>query len=115
MSEDLHLAGMATRTHKGYLRAVRTLADFCRRTPDQISEDQLRKYFLHLKNDRQFASGSLRVAFSGIRFFYTRTCNRNWETLAHMKVPNAKTLPEVITAQGGMSCDGPVWPAGPVC
>ncbi len=97
MSEDLHLAGMARRTHEGYLRAVRTLADFCQRTPDQISEDQLRKYFLHLKNDRQFASGSLRVAFSGIKFFYTRTCRRQWETLAHMKVPNAKTLPEVIT------------------
>ncbi len=27
MSEDLHLAGMAKRTHEGYLRAVRTLAD----------------------------------------------------------------------------------------
>ncbi len=78
MSEDLHLAGMARRTHEGCLRAVRTLADFCRRTPDQISEDQLRKYFLHLKNDRRFASGSLRVAFSGIKFFCTRTCRRQW-------------------------------------
>ena len=52
MSEDLHLAGMARRTHEGYLRAVRSLADFCRRTPDQISEDQLRKYFLHLLSQK---------------------------------------------------------------
>jgi len=46
MSEDLHLGGMSQRTHEGYLRAVRKLADFCQRSPDQISEDQLRKYFL---------------------------------------------------------------------
>ena len=37
----------------------------------RMSEDQLRKFFLHLKNDKSFASGSLRVAFSGVKFFYT--------------------------------------------
>ena len=78
MSEDLHLGGMSKRTHEGYLRAVRQLGDFCKRSPDQITEDQLRKFFLHLKNDKEFASGSLRVAFSGIKFFYTRTCRRDW-------------------------------------
>ena len=43
--------------------------------------------------------GSLRVAFSGIKFFYTRTCKRNWKTLATMKLQNAKTLPEVLTIE----------------
>ncbi len=32
MSEDLHLGGMSKRTHEGYLRAVRQLADFCKRS-----------------------------------------------------------------------------------
>ena len=36
MSEDLHLGGMSKRTHEGCLRAVRQLADFCQRTPDQM-------------------------------------------------------------------------------
>lgn len=97
MSDDLHLAGLRKRTHDGYLRAVRQLADFCQLAPDQVSEPQLRRYFLHLKNERHFAAGSLRVAYSGIKFFYTRTCRREWQTLAQMKVPNVKALPEVIT------------------
>lgn len=97
MSEDLHLAGMSERTHAGYLRAVRQLADYCQCAPDKISENQLRRYFLHLKNERKFAYGSLRVAFSGIKFFYTRTCKRNWDTLAKMKLQNVTTLPEVLT------------------
>ena len=46
MSEDLHLGGMSERTHAGYLRAVRKLADYCQTSPDTISEDQLRRFFL---------------------------------------------------------------------
>ena len=99
MSQDLHLGGMAKRTHEGYLRAVRQLADYCKCSPDQVTEDQLRKFFLHLKNDKSFASGSLRVAFSGVKFFYTRTCKRDWETLAQMRIKDVKSLPEVLTIE----------------
>jgi len=95
MSEDLHLGGMSERTHAGYLRAVR-LADYSKTAPDKITEDQLRRYFLFLKNEKKFAYGSLRVAYSGIKFFYTRTCKRDWQTLAQMKLQNVKSLPEVL-------------------
>jgi site-specific recombinase XerD len=88
---------MSKRTVHGYLRAVRQLADYCERRPDKITQQQLRRYFLYLKNEKQFAYGSIRVAFSGIKFFYTRTCKRSWETLATMKLQQAKTLPEVLT------------------
>ena len=97
MSDDLHLGGMSERTHAGYLRAVRQLADYSKTSPEKITEDGLRRYFLYLKNEKKFAYGSLRVAFSGIKFFYTRTCKRNWQTLAQMKLQNVKTLPEVLT------------------
>ena len=99
MADDLHLGGMSDRTHAGYLRAVRQLADYCQTPPDKITEDQLRRYFLYLKNEKKFAYGSLRVAFSGIKFFYTRTCKRSWETLAKMKLQNVTTLPEVLTIE----------------
>jgi len=50
MSEDLHLAGVSKRTHQAYLRAVRKLADYWKTSPDKIAEQQLREYFLILKN-----------------------------------------------------------------
>jgi len=97
MEDDLHLAGMAQRTVHGYLRSVRQLADYGKRSPDEITEEQLRRWLLHLKNEKEYAYGSLRVAFSGVKFFYTRTCRRNWRTLAETKLQNIKSLPEVIT------------------
>ncbi|HUG66198.1 MAG TPA: phage integrase N-terminal SAM-like domain-containing protein [Pirellulaceae bacterium] len=69
MTEDLHLGGMRERTHAGYLRAVRKLADYCKTSPDKITEDQLRRFFLHMKNDLPYTHGTLRVAYLGIKFF----------------------------------------------
>lgn len=97
MHDDLHLAGMAQRTIHGYLRSVRQLADFCQQSPDQINEEQVRQWLIHLKVQRQFAYGSLRVAFSGIKFFYTRTVRRDWKVLSETKLQNVKALPEVLT------------------
>ena len=99
MHDDLHLAGVAQRTVDGYLRSVRQLADDCQCSPDQVSEQQLRNWLLYLKNEKEFAYGSLRVAFSGIKFFFTRTCKRDWETLQTTKLRNVKSLPEVLTRQ----------------
>ena len=97
MSEDLQLTGKAKRTHDGYLREIRKLADYCRQTPDRISEEQMRRYFLHLKNERNFAAGSLTVTLSALKFFYRITCPCDWVTLEQLKVKGPKTLPEVIT------------------
>jgi len=97
MQQDLQLAGLGERTQEAYLRAVRQLAAHFRRPPDQLTEEQLREYFLFLKNDKQFASPSLKIAFYGIRFFYTHTVPRSWETLQKLRVPRQKTLPDVLT------------------
>ena len=97
MSEDLHLTSKAKRTHDGYLREIRKLADHCRMSPDQITEQQVRIYFLHLRNERNFAAGSLTVTLSALKFFYRITCPKDWVTLEQLKVKGPKTLPEVIT------------------
>ena len=39
LSDDLHLAGVAERTRKGYLRAVRQLAEHAKCSPDKIDEE----------------------------------------------------------------------------
>ena len=43
-----------------------------RLSPDAVSEQQLRRYFLYLKNEKHYADGSLRVTFSGIQVLLSR-------------------------------------------
>ncbi len=97
MSADLHLRGMAQRTHDGYLREVRKLAAYYHVSPDQLTEQQVADYLLHLINDCEFAPGSLRVAYSGIKFFYTFTEPREWQVLTKLRIPKQKTLPDVLS------------------
>ena len=97
MLQDLQLAGLSENTQEAYLRAVRQLADHFHTSPDRLSEPQVRDYFLHLKNDRKFASGSLVVAYSGIKFFYSHTTPRDWPTLQRLRVRKEKRLPDVLS------------------
>jgi site-specific recombinase XerD len=97
MHQDLQLAGLSERTQKAYLRAVRQLAAHFHTPPDRLCEQQVRDYFLHLKNDRQFASASLGIAYSGIKFFYSHTVARDWPTLRRLRVRREKRLPDVLS------------------
>ncbi|MBV8282345.1 MAG: site-specific integrase [Candidatus Eremiobacteraeota bacterium] len=97
MLQDLQLADLSQRTQEAYLRAVRQLADHFHTPPDRLSEQQVRDYLLHLKNDRKLASASLIVACCGIRFFYSHTAPRDWPTLGRLHVRRDKTLPDVLS------------------
>jgi len=99
MSRDLQLLGRAKRTHDGYLREVRKLAAYFNQAPDQLTEQQVADYLLYLINDKQFAPGSLKVAYSALKFFFTITCPRDWNVLKKLKAPKQKTLPTVLTIE----------------
>lgn len=99
MQQDLQLAGLSQGTQEAYLRTVRQLAAHFKTPPDQLSEAQLREYLLFLKNDKHFASATLRLAYCGIKFFYTRTAPRDWQTLRSLRIPKQKTLPDVLSLE----------------
>jgi integrase/recombinase XerD len=99
MHQDLQLAGLSERSQEAYLRAVRQLADHFHTAPDRLNERQVRDYFLHLKNDRKFATASLAIAYSGIKFFYSHNARRGWTTLKQLRVRRDKKLPDVLSVE----------------
>ena len=97
MLADMQLAGLSERTHESYLRAVRKFAQWLRKSPDLATEHELRNYLLHIKNDQQWGANSLKVAYSGLKFFYSRTCPRDWSTLKNLRVGQERKLPAVLS------------------
>ena len=63
MTEDLILAGFTESTRKSYLDAVRGLARYYMRSPDQLSEDEVRRFFLYLLKEKKAA----RSTFTGMK------------------------------------------------
>jgi integrase len=97
MIQDLQLAGRSERTQEASVRAVRKLAAHYRQSPALLTEPQVRDYFLYLENDCHFSPSALKIAHSGIKFFYTHSEPRDWATLLKLRVPKHKTLPDVLT------------------
>lgn len=97
MIEDLQLQGYAERTQETYVRAVRLLAEHYRKPPDQITEEELRNYFLHVKNVKQWNRSSITLALCGIKFFFTHTLKRAWSLLDVIRPPKERKLPTILT------------------
>jgi len=99
MLEDLQLRGLAPRTQQCYLEAVKHLAQHYRRSPDQLSEEELRQYFLFLLNEKKVAHSTFRIHLYGIKFFYERTLQRPWPVLALVRPRHSQKLPVVLSLQ----------------
>jgi integrase/recombinase XerD len=93
----MQLAGLATRTQYAYLGAARRLADHVHKSPDLISEDKLRQYFLYLRNERKLSRSSLTIALCSIKFLFERTLRRDWPTLTIIRPPKQHKLPAVLS------------------
>jgi len=96
MIEELHLRGYAACTVRAYVRAVAQLARFHGRSPDQLSEEQVREYLLHLTMVRKVTRSTLTVALCGIKFFYEQTLGRQWHVLDITRPKRQKKLPVVL-------------------
>jgi len=50
MIESLQLQGYSERTQEAYVRAARQLTEHYHKPPDLITVEELRQYFLYIKN-----------------------------------------------------------------
>jgi integrase/recombinase XerD len=99
MREDLQLRGLAPRTQQCYIEAVKHLSQHYRRAPDQITEEEIRQYFLYLLKEKKVAESTFRIHLYGIRFFYEITLQRPWPVLTLIRPRHSQTLPVVLSPQ----------------
>jgi integrase/recombinase XerD len=99
MIEDMQLRGLATQTQVAYVRAVRQLAEHYNKSPDCISEEELRQYLLYLKNEKRASASAFKIALCGIKFFYERTLQREWVTFDLARPVRQHKLPVVLSVE----------------
>lgn len=95
--EDLQLKGLAQRTVQMYVRAVVQLSNHFQKSPEQISDEELRRYFLYNKNIRQWSRVASTISLCGIKYFYTLTLQRPWTSLKFVRPQKEKQLPVILS------------------
>src|SRR5271154_4546519 len=99
MIEDMTLAGLAPGTQSNYIQAVRRLAGHYRRSPDELSEEEVRAYLLSLR-ERGVALGTFKTNHGGIQFLYRWTLDRDWPLFGKKKDPPAEAAAPAVGSAG---------------
>ncbi len=95
----LQLAGMSESTQECYTRSVRKLVDFYGIPPEKITEQQVQDYFLHRRNEDKWMPATLRIAQSGIKFFFINVLKRDWHTFSYLNAKQERRLPCVLSRE----------------
>ncbi len=92
--EQVLIAGNVPGTADNYLSHIAHLAEYYRKSPAKLTEEQVRKYLLLRKE--QLKLNSMRPIVAAIKFFYSQTVPRDWQTLRAVRIPRVRTLPVVL-------------------
>ena len=95
MIEEMRLRNFSPRTQQSYLSAMVGLVKHYRRAPDQLTQDEIRSYLLHLEK-RGLSPSSRNVAISGLKFFYHQMLGWNEKRLFIPPRKRSWRLPEVL-------------------
>ena len=95
--EAMQLHGFAAKTQDAYVRAVKQLAEYAHKSPDLITEEELRQYLLYLQKEKHVSASTFTIALCGLKFFYEQTLHRTWGTLELARPLQEKKLPVVLS------------------
>ena len=99
MEQDMVLRGMAATTREAYVAAVVALTRYYRRSPEQLTEQEVQRYLLHLIEERKLAWSSCNVASHGLRFFYHVTLKRPETQFCIPRRRAPERLPEILSRE----------------
>jgi len=99
MDNDMVLRGLADRTREAYIAAVVGIAKYYRRSPEQLSEDEIERYLLHLIEQRKLAWASTNQAACALTFLFHVTLKQPHTTfrIPRRKLPSK--LPEILSRE----------------
>jgi integrase/recombinase XerD len=99
MIEDMQLHGYSPTTQHTYISSIRQIAKHYHKSPELISEEELRQYFLHLTLARKVSRPTATIALCAIKFLFQNTLKRPWPSLNLMRPPKSKKLPVVLSRE----------------
>ena len=93
----MQVNGMGERTREAYLRSMRQLVEHYDKAPDHITEDELLDYFIHRQDVTGWSPATMRICYSGVKFFFKHVLKKNWHLLTIAQARRERRLPAVLS------------------
>jgi integrase len=96
----VQLKDFRDKTKKEYVRYVRRLGDHYQCDPATLTEDQVRAYYLELRQVRKFGASAMKVAKCALRAFFQDCLHiEGWTVFGELRIAPPQTLPLVLTRE----------------
>lgn len=88
-------------TKKEYVRYLLRWADHLQRDPATAAEDELRAYFLFLRQHKKLGGSAMKLARCALRSFYREHLNlgADWTVFEDLRIAPPQTLPLVLSRE----------------
>ena len=95
--KHLKLNGLQPKTIDAYSRAIRRIGNYFDCRIDNLTSDQLLDYFNELLESHSWSS--VKLDLYGLKFFYSRVLNKNWDNIPLIKPPKVSRIPDILSVE----------------
>ena len=99
MLEELQRRNYSPTTVRAYLYAVEDFARYFGKSPDKLSQEQLRQYQLHLLHDHKLTIGTIVGRIAALRFFFVKVLRRPYRQIDLIYPKRPERLPTVLSEE----------------
>src|SRR5438874_6365040 len=99
MLEELQRRNYSSETIRAYLFAVKDFAAYFKKSPDQLGQEHLRQYQLHLLNDRKLTVETIVGRIAALRFFFVKVLRRPYRQIDLVYPKRPKRLPVILSEE----------------
>jgi site-specific recombinase XerD len=99
MLEELQRRNYSSETIRAYLFAVQDFAAYFRKRPDQLGQQHLRQYQLHLLNDRKLTVETIVGRIAALGFFFVKVLRRRYREIDLVYPKRPERLPVILSEE----------------
>ena len=100
MLEELQRRNYSPATTRGYILAVKQIAEYFGKSPEELGAEEIRRFQLYLLNEKKLAPSTVETRMAALRFLYKKTLKRRDLAYDDLIFPTPKTA---VRAESGRS------------
>lgn len=97
MMEDMRIRNLSERTRKSYVDCVSAFSRYYGKSPEKLGLEEIRKYQLHLIQDRRLSPSYVNVQVCALKFLYGTTLRCDWRIDRVLFSKRESKLPVVLS------------------
>lgn len=99
MQQDMAIRGLTPRTQQTYLERMTSFVRFHGKSPDLLGLEEIHRYQVYLAQQKKVSWGFFNQSVCAIRFFYTKTLQKEWDIKHIPYQKQGRKLPTVLSKE----------------